>query len=62
MLKIRLITLSLYMIKNGTIFWLTYMIQPSLVVPGPVSNDGVDESGDHDAVDDVGNEVTPLSQ
>ena len=38
------------------------MIEPSLVMPRPVSNDGVDESGDHDAVDDVGDEVTPLSQ
>ena len=33
-----------------------------MVVPSPVSNDGVDEPGDHDAVDDVGDKVTPLSQ
>ena len=36
--------------------------QPALVVPGPVGDDGVDESGDHDAVDDVRDEVATLGQ
>ena len=31
-------------------------------MPRPVSDDWVDEACDHDAVDDVSDEVTPLSQ
>ena len=41
---------------------LTILIEPALFMPRPVSDDWVDEACDHDAVDDVSDEVTPLSQ
>ncbi len=36
--------------------------EPADGVPGPVSNYWVDESSDHDRVDNVGHKVAPLSQ
>ena len=36
--------------------------QPALLVPGPVGRHGVDEAGDHDAVDDVGAKVAALGK
>ena len=36
--------------------------EPALPVPGPMGNHRVDESRDHDGVDDVGHKVTALGQ
>ena len=36
--------------------------EPALPVPGPVSDHRVDEPGNHDGVNNVGDEVAPLGQ
>ena len=55
---------NLTFVKGGLIcsIQLTILIEPALFMPRPVSDDWVDEACDHDAVDDVSDEVTPLSQ
>ena len=34
--------------------------KPSVPVPSPMGDDGIDDAGDHDAVDDVGDEIAAL--
>lgn len=36
--------------------------QPSLGMPGPVCNDGVNETCDHDTVDNISDEIASLCQ
>ncbi len=40
----------------------TFDPEPALVMPGPMCDDGVNEAGDHDAVNDVSDEVATLGQ
>ncbi len=37
-------------------------VEPSFRMPGPVGNDGINKASNHDTVNDVGDEIAPLSQ